>query len=116
MFAIVDLSTNELVGVCGLCYIDWINRNADFLIYIGKDSLYIDEVYAVDAAKVMMKYGFEELNLHRLWAEIYDFDKKKKKMFDKLGFAFEGTHKETHWTEGRWCDSLYYGMIETLYL
>ena len=57
MFAIVDLSTNELVGVCGLCYIDWINRNADFLIYIGKDSLYIDEVYAVDAAKVMMKYG-----------------------------------------------------------
>ena len=74
MFSIIELASQELIGACGLCYIDWTNRNADFSIYIGKDHLYIDEVYAVDAARVMMKYGFEELNLHRLWAEIYDFD------------------------------------------
>ena len=111
MFSIVDLKTGELLGACGLCYIDWINRNADFSIYIGKDNLYIDDVYAIDAAKVMMKYGFEELNLHRLWTEIYDIDEKKQKMYDRLGFALEGRHKETHWTEGKWVDSLYYGMV-----
>ena len=76
------------MGACGLCYIDWINRNADFSIYIGKDDLYIDEKYAIDAAQLMMKYGFEELNLHRLWAEIYNFDELKKIMFDKLGFVW----------------------------
>lgn len=111
MFSIVGLSSKELLGACGLCYIDWVNRNADFSIYIGKDRLYIDEIYAVDAARVMMRYGFEELNLHRLWAEIYDFDIKKQKMFETLGFSFEGRHKEQHWTEGKWCDSLYYGKI-----
>ena len=115
MFAIVDLQTNELLGACGLCYIDWINRNADFSIYIGKDGVYIDDVYAIDASRVMMKYGFEELNLHRLWAEIYDFDNQKQKMFEALGFSFEGRHKEQHWTEERWCDSLYYGIVKTLY-
>lgn len=112
MFAIVDLKTGELIGACGLCYIDWINRNADFSIYIGKDGVYIDDVYAVDAAKVMMKYGFEELNLHRIWAEIYDFDEKKQEMFKTLGFELEGRHKEQHWTEGKWCDSLYYGILK----
>lgn len=111
MFSIVDINTGELLGACGLCYIDWINRNADFSIYIGKDDLYIDEKYAIDAAQVMMKYGFEELNLHRLWSEIYSFDEAKKVMFDRLGFKLEGVHKETHWTEGKWCDSLFYGYV-----
>lgn len=111
MFSIVDVNTGELLGACGLCYIDWINRNADFSIYIGKDDVYIDERYAIEAAQIMMKYGFEELNLHRLWSEIYSFDEAKKVMFDRLGFKLEGVHKETHWTEGKWCDSLFYGYV-----
>lgn len=111
MFSIVDVNTGELLGACGLCYIDWINRNADFSIYIGKDGLYIDERYAIEAAQIMMKYGFEELNLHRLWSEIYSFDEAKKVMFDRLGFKLEGVHRENHWTEGKWCDSLFYGYV-----
>lgn len=111
MFAIVDLNTGELFGACGLCYIDWVNRNADFSIYIGKDSLYIDEKYAIDAGNIMEKYGFEELNLHRLWAEIYSIDEKKKSFFSKLGFLQEGVFKETHWTHGEWVDSIYFAKI-----
>lgn len=115
MFAIVEIKTGELLGACGLCYIDWINRNADFSIYIGKDGMYIDDTYVIEAAQLMMKYGFEELNLHKFWAEIYSFDEKKKDMFDKLGFSLEGCHKETHWTEGKWCDSLFYGRVREVY-
>lgn len=111
MFAIVELSTNELIGACGLCYIDWINRNADFSIYIGKDNLYIDDKYAVEAAKLMEKYGFEELNLHRLWAEIYSIDEKKMTFFKNLGFKKEGHFKDTHWTLGKWVDSIYFAKI-----
>ena len=115
MFSIVDVNTGELLGACGLCYIDWINRNADFSIYIGKDDLYIDEKYAIEAAQILMKYGFEELNLHKLWSEIYSFDEAKKVMFDRLGFKLEGVHKEKHWTEGKWCDSLFYGYLQMKY-
>lgn len=115
MFSIVLLETGELIGACGLCYIDWQNRCADFSIYIGKDNLYIDSEYAVDAAKVMMAYGFDELNLHRLWTEIYEIDEKKQAMFKKLGFAHEATHISTHWTEGKWVNSLYYRYLESDY-
>ena len=115
MFSIVDLKDGQLIGACGLCYIDWPNRCADFSIYIGRDQLYVDDHFAIDAAKILMAYGFNELNLHRLWSEIYDIDKKKMCMFEKLGFTNEATHLSTHWTEGRWVDSHYYRMLESEY-
>ncbi|AJK89318.1 MULTISPECIES: GNAT family N-acetyltransferase [Lysinibacillus] len=111
MFAIVELATEKLIGACGLCYIDWVNRNADFSIYIGKNNLYIDASLAIEAAQLMEKYGFEELNLHRLWAEIYSIDEAKIKFFNELEFTQEGLFKETHWTEGKWVDSIYFGKI-----
>lgn len=111
MFSIIELETGELIGACGLCYIDWINRCADFSMYIGKDRKYIDDFYAIDAGKILIMYGFDELNLHRLWSEIYETDDKKKRMFELLGFTFEALHKSTHWTSGKWVDSLYYRLL-----
>jgi len=110
MFSICNRN-QELLGACGLCYIDWVNSSADFSIYIGFNDLYIDDVFAIDASRLLIKYGFGELNLHRLWAEIYDFDMKKTVMFEQLGFKLDGRHRQTHWTNGEWCDSLFFGLL-----
>ena len=64
-----------------------------------------------DAARVLLRYGFGELNLHRVWTEIYSIDEAKQRFFDTLGFSLDGRHRETHWTEGGWVDSLYYGLL-----
>tara|TARA_R110002096_G_scaffold435927_1_gene664284 strand:- start:52840 stop:53358 length:519 start_codon:yes stop_codon:yes gene_type:complete len=111
MFSVVD-DDDTLLGACGLCYINWVDRNADFSIYLGHNDIYIDDELAIDAAKTLIKYGFEELNLHRLWAEIYDFDEPKKEMFKTLGFELDGRHRETHWTDGKWCDSLFFSLLK----
>jgi len=113
MFAIVKVDTNELLGACGLCYIDWVNRSADFSIYLGYKDLYIDDTLAIEAAKLMREHGFNVLNLHRLWAEIYSIDEAKKEFFKTLNFTFDGTHRETYWYEGKWHDSLYYSSLST---
>lgn len=113
MFAIIDLSTNTLLGACGLCYIDWINRSADFSIYIGHDNLYIDEHFAIDAANILMEYGFSVLNLHRLWAEIYSIDYAKQTFFENLNFNFDGKFRETYWYDKKWNDSLFYSLLST---
>ena len=113
MFAIVKKDTNELMGACGLCYIDWINRSADFSIYIGFDNIYIDEQYAIDAAKLMRDYGFDILNLHRLWAEIYTIDEQKKNLFNILNFKLDGEFRETYWYNGKWHNSLFYSLLST---
>ena len=111
MFAIVKIDTNELMGACGLCYIDWVNRSADFSIYLGYDDLYIDDVYAIEAAEIMRDYGFDVLNLHRLWAEIYSIDEAKKIFFNTLKFKLDGEHKETYWFENSWHNSLFYSSL-----
>ena len=113
MFAIEELDSGRLLGACGLCYIDGINRSADFSIYIGADDLYIDDIFAPDAARIMIRYGFQELNLHRLWSEIYDIDEAKARFFESLGFQIEGRHRQTHWTEGSWVDSIFWGLLRT---
>ena len=112
MFSIINLKSSQLLGTCGLCRINWIHKNADFSIYIGKENKYIDSTFAPDAAKTLIKYGFNELGMHKLWAEIYDFDKKKKQLLNSLGFQLEGTHKETYWYNGKWHNSLFYGILD----
>lgn len=111
MFSIIEKDTGRLLGACGLVYIDWVNKNADFSIYIGADDLYIDDTLAVDAGITMLKYGFDELGLHRVWSEIYSIDPAKPTLFATLGFRLEGEHKETHWTHGKWVDSHFYGLL-----
>lgn len=113
MFAIVSLEDGRLLGAGGLCYIDWVNRTADLSIYIGADDLYIDDRYAPDAARVIVRYGYDELGLHRLWSEIYEFDTAKQRFFDGLGFTLDGRHRQTHWAEGAWHDSLFYSLLST---
>jgi RimJ/RimL family protein N-acetyltransferase len=112
MFSIVDHQGN-LLGAAGLCYIDWVNRTADFSIYIGRDNLYIDLKYAPDAAQTIIKYGFEELGLNRLWSEIYSYDQSKVKFFNELGFHLDGKHRQTHWAENKWHDSLFFSLLAT---
>jgi len=113
MFSIINKNNGELIGACGLCYIDWVNKTADFSIYLGADDLYIDDKYAPDAARAMMRYAFDELALNRLWAEIYSFDEKKFDFFKSLNFTLEGTHRQTHWAEGRWHNSYFFGYVKS---
>jgi RimJ/RimL family protein N-acetyltransferase len=115
MFSIVDLAQGRLLGACGLCYINWIDRNADFSLYIGADDLYIDDRFAPDAARTLIAYAFDEMAMHRLWSEIYDFDEPKKILFDHLSFRLDGRHRQTHWSEGAWHDSLFYSLLDFEY-
>lgn len=115
MFSIVKSDTNELMGACGLCYIDWVNRSADFSIYLGYDDIYIDDKYAIDAAILMRDYGFNILNLHRLWAEIYSIDESKKKFFNILNFKLDGEFRETYWYDSKWHNSLFYSLLSNDY-
>lgn len=115
MFSIVSLQDERLLGAAGLCHINWVDRNADISVYIGKDNIYIDETYTPDVLHIMMKYAFDELCLHRLWTEIYSTDEAKQALFPSLGFTLDGRLRETHWTEHCWVDSLFYSILRNEY-
>jgi hypothetical protein len=106
MFSIRRLEDNELIGCTGFVYINWVHRHADLSLYIGWKGSYIDtKGYAEDTCKIMLDYGFGELNLNKIWTEIYSFDKKKKKLYDKFGFKTDGVLRQNYFYEGRYWDS-----------
>lgn len=106
MFAIRRVSDHELLGCCGLCYVNWVHRSADLSLYIGYENAYIDENgYAQEACELMFSYGFYELQLHKIWTEIYEFDDKKYGLYTKIGFHQDGRLRDQYFHNGRYWDS-----------
>lgn len=116
MFAIRDMRTDELVGCCGLCYINWIHRSSDLSLYIGKDDCYIDqEGIAEEACKLLFNYGFGELGLKKIWTEIYDFDQLKLHLYQSLGFQQDGLLRAQYYYAGKWHNSRIMSLLEDEY-
>jgi len=90
-----------------LCYLNWINRSADLSLYIGYDELYIDNLgYAEESSRLLFDYAFNQLGIHKIWTEIYEFDVKKKELYDFLGFKTDGILRDNYYYSGRWWNSL----------
>jgi len=108
MFTIIDLKTNSPIGAAGLLYINWINRAGDFSFYIGKDAAYIDnDGIAKEAAQLLIDYGFNNLNLHKIWMELYEFDNLKIDFFTrKFNFKQDALLRDNCFEDGKYWNSL----------
>lgn len=106
MFAIRHNDSNELLGCCGLCYINWVNKNADLSLYIGFRESYIDnEGFALESCNLLFDYAFKKLNLNKIWTEIYEFDYKKKNLYESIGMKIDGILRENYYQDGKWWNS-----------
>lgn len=103
-FFIIETDDNP-IGITGITYIDWVNRHADIHFYIGKDFQWIDKKYSKEAFDLILDYGFNILNLNKLWAEIYEIDKKKLKFFKKNGFKIDANLREHYYYKGQYYTS-----------
>ncbi len=79
------------VGCAGLTDIDYINRRAEFSLYIG--TAWQGQGLGKKALKELFDKGFNELNLN-----------PAMKMFKDLGMKEEGTRRSFYWKEGTYID------------
>lgn len=107
MFSILrNDEKKDLLGCCGLCYINWVQRFADLSLYIGWENSYIDHHgLAEESCKLLFDYAFGELCLNKIWTEIYEFDSLKYALYLKLGFHQDGLLRENYYYDHRWWDS-----------
>ena len=112
MFGIYDKKNSELIGAGGLCSVHWIYRNADLSFYIGKDSLYADPFYAKDTVLSLIKFAFNDLNLEKIWCEIYENDEKKINILSQIGFTKEGLLRHSSYKNGKYINSFYFGLLK----
>ena len=111
MFGVTD-KRKKLVGVCGLTYIDWKNRHCEISII-----LYLKNWQKTKEAKetisLLINYGFGELNMRRLWVEIFDTIPENIKLFDSLNFHREGILRDKLWRQKKWHNSYIYSKLST---
>jgi RimJ/RimL family protein N-acetyltransferase len=113
MFMIERLVDHQPLGACGLLYTNWIIRSADFSFYIGFEEKYIDDTgYAKEAATLLIEYGFNNLNLNKVWMELYDYDTAKIDFFTKIfSFNKDGTLRDNCFEDGRYWNSGIYSLL-----
>jgi len=102
-FAILTLAEGKLIGNCGLHQIDWSNRHAIFGIVIG-DKNYWGKGFGTDATRTILRYAFEEANFHRVALEVFDFNPRGMRVYERCGFKLEGTRRQALFREGAWHD------------
>lgn len=100
MFAIEHVG--GLVGVCGLTSIDWINRRAEFSLYIDPDQQ--GRGYGPAALAALITHGFRSLGLNVIWGEVFDGNPALKH-FNAIGFKHEGTRREFYFRDGAFIDA-----------
>ena len=106
----IDSSDGEYLGSIGLMHIDPRNRSAELGISIARPEEW-GKGYGTEAAILMLRHGFEELNLHRIQLRVYDYNERGQKSYARVGFVEEGRLRQAHFRHGAWHDVVLMGIL-----
>ena len=108
--AIVLKSEGKLIGGCGIVVSDPENRQG----YIGYclNRNFWGRGYATEVAEALVKFGFERLNLHRIFATCDPKNLASARVLEKVGMKLEGHLREHKLAKGKWKDSLLYAILD----
>ena len=99
----VFLKENEYyIGNVGLINVSEAHNHADISYYIDKD--YMNRGYATEAAEAMVKFGFEELGLHKISGVCMSCNSASRRVMEKLGMKYEGTLRDDMLKNGKFLD------------
>ncbi len=113
-FAIVVKETDEAVGVTAFHRMDLVSRAAIFSIIIT-DSKHWGKGYGSEATKLMVKYGFDVLNLNRIQLHVFAENDRGVKAYEKAGFVKEGLLREAMYHNNQYCDFYVMGLLRKNY-
>jgi RimJ/RimL family protein N-acetyltransferase len=99
-FVICQLDDDQPIGTTGLFDLDHVNGSAGFGIVIGEKRLW-GRGYGTDAVNALVDFGFGELRLERIWLEVYEFNERGRRSYEKSGFILEGTERNAMFHRGR---------------
>ncbi|MBN1683153.1 GNAT family N-acetyltransferase [Candidatus Bathyarchaeota archaeon] len=98
----------KLIGECYLSLTDLMEADLGFCIH--RD--YWGRGIATEITGILLKFGFRELNLHRIIATCDPRNQASINILEKNGFRREGYFKEHKLMRGNWRDSLFYAILD----
>jgi ribosomal-protein-alanine N-acetyltransferase len=109
-FGIVLRETDELIGNTSLHHFFEQNRRCEIGYALG--SRHWGKGYAFEALHALLDYGFRELDLNRVEADVDPANIASGRVLEKLGFRKEGYMHERWIVHGKPADTVNYGLLK----
>lgn len=113
-FSVHTLADDKLIGQVGL-RAKWEHSEGWVGIVIG-DRDYWSRGFGTDAMRLTVQFVFYELGLHRLTLSLHSYNNRARRVYEKLGFVYEGAMRGDTFREGRRTDGIYMGLLRREWL
>ncbi|MGN0377040.1 MAG: UDP-4-amino-4,6-dideoxy-N-acetyl-beta-L-altrosamine N-acetyltransferase [Suilimivivens sp.] len=107
---IICTEDDKPVGSVYLRDIDTNHRKAEYGIFIGEESA-LSRGYGTQAAKLMIRYAFDELKLHKLMLRVLAGNERARRSYEKAGFVQEAYLKDDVYLEEGYHDVILMALI-----
>ncbi len=101
----------QMIGDCGFNFIDQHNRSGEVGIFIGRKDLW-NRGYGSEAMCLLLKHGFNTLNLHRIFLRVFESNARAVRSYEKAGFVQEGRLRQAHFHNGKYEDVLLMSVLK----
>jgi len=109
-FVLVEKASQLSIGECG--FHTWNKKHARAeLFYSLKNEEFKQRGFMKEALGEVLKFGFVQMQLHRIEALIAAWNTPSLKLVSRFGFTFEGTMKEDYFYQGKYEDSNCYALL-----
>lgn len=106
-----DSDNLEALGEVIILDIDTNNRSAWIRIAMyGIDK--VNRGYGTEAMQLAVAHGFTELKLHRIALEVYAFNPRAIRVYEKVGFQREGILRDALFWDGEYVDAIGMAILE----
>ena len=110
VFLIRTLEDDRLIGDIGLDSVR--NGHGDTFVGIGiGEREYWGKGYGSDAMRVILRYAFTEQNLHRVSLNVFEYNPRAIRSYEKVGFKHEGRSRGVLHRAGRRWDLIFMGIL-----
>ncbi|MBS7529642.1 GNAT family N-acetyltransferase [Hazenella sp. IB182353] len=113
-YMIEHIPDQKPIGVTSLIHIDLYNRQAECIIDIGEKA-YWGRRYGQEALAILLRYGFNELGLHRISLKVFESNSRAIHLYKRIGFVEEGKLRQSLFRNGRWYDTLLMSLLAPEY-
>lgn len=109
-FTIHTLEDDRVIGIVDLGGINWVNRDSWVGIGIGERD-YWGKGYGTDAMRLIVRFGFEQLNLNRITLNVFGYNQRAIQSYLKCGFKEEGRLRQWMQRGGERHDLVFMGIL-----
>ena len=109
-WALILRGSGEHIGEVVLNELDEDNRAASFRIALGAPR-WFGQGYGTEATRAVVEHAFTSAGLHRVELEVYAFNPRAQRAYEKAGFTVEGRRRHALLWDGEWVDAILMGRV-----